>query len=65
MWRTIRQATLYFLVGFTVAFLIYLFIRFDPGRVLVGIAIGAGAGVVLAAVMLWLEHRYPDRPASV
>jgi multisubunit Na+/H+ antiporter MnhE subunit len=61
MWRTIRQAALYFLVGFTIAFLVYLFIRFDPGRVLVGMAIGSAAGLALAAVLLWLEHRYPDR----
>jgi multisubunit Na+/H+ antiporter MnhE subunit len=62
MWRKVRAAALYFLVGFTIAFLVYLFVRFDPGEVLIGIAIGAGAGIVLAAILLWLEHRYPDRP---
>jgi len=61
MWRRTRQATLYFLVGFTIAFLVYLFIRFDPGQVLVGMGIGSAAGVALAALLLWLEHRYPDR----
>jgi hypothetical protein len=62
MWTTLRRATLYFLVGFVIAFVIYLFIRFDANLVLVGIAIGAAAGVVVAAILLLLEHRFPEPP---
>ena len=64
MWHRIRQASLYFLIGFTIAFVIYLFVRFDANEVLIGMAIGAGAGVIVAAVLIWLEHRYPDPPSD-
>ncbi|MBM3140664.1 MAG: hypothetical protein FJZ92_10815 [Chloroflexi bacterium] len=64
MWRRIRQASLSFLLGFTIAFVVYLFLRFDADQVLLGMAIGAIFGVLLAAVLLWLEHRYPDEPRS-
>jgi uncharacterized membrane protein len=62
MWRRIRQAALYFLLGFTVAFVVYLFVRFDADQVLLGMAIGSGVGVIVAAALIWLEHRFPDNP---
>lgn len=62
MWRRIRQATLYFLLGFTVVFVVYLFLRFNADQVLLGMAIGAVAGIIVAAALLWLEHRFPDEP---
>ncbi|MDA1002966.1 MAG: hypothetical protein O3B31_06405 [Chloroflexi bacterium] len=59
MWRRIRQIAFYFLIGFTVAFVAYLFIRFDADQVLFGMLIGAVAGVAVAAFLLWLERRFP------
>ena len=60
MWRRIRQALLYFLMGFTIAFLIYLFIRFDAAQIMFGVAIGTVVGVITAGGLLLLEHRFPD-----
>jgi hypothetical protein len=60
MWRRIRQTLLYFLVGFTISFVIYLFIRFDAGQVMFGIAIGAVVGVITAVTLLLLERRFPE-----
>jgi VanZ family protein len=64
VWNRIRHATLYFLLGFTVAFVIYLFIRFNADQVLVGMALGSAVGVLVAALLLWLEYRYPDQPRA-
>ena len=60
VWHRIRQVALYFLLGFTVAFVIYLFLRFNADQVLLGMAIGAAAGLVTAAGLMWLEHQFPD-----
>ena len=60
VWHRIRQVALYFLLGFTVAFVIYLFLRFNADQVLLGIAVGAAAGLVTAAGLMWLEHQFPD-----
>lgn len=59
MWRRIRQIALYLLIGFTVAFVAYLFIRFDADQVLLGMVIGAVAGIAVAVFLLWFERRYP------
>lgn len=64
MWHRIRQAALYFLLGFTVAFVIYLFVRFNADQVLLGMAIGSAVGVIVAAGLLWLEYRFPVNTRS-
>ena len=54
-----RQVT-YFLLGFVLAFTIYLFVRFDPDAILLGMGIGAAAGVVLMAALFWIERTFRD-----
>ncbi|MGI8927064.1 MAG: hypothetical protein ACR2HN_10525 [Tepidiformaceae bacterium] len=61
MWSFLRRYTNYFLLAFLVTFIIYLFIRFDPDEVLLGVAIAAGVGFVVCILLLWLERRFPDR----
>lgn len=61
MWAFVRRLALYFLVGFLIAFMVYLFIRFETDAVLLGVAISAGAGIALAAILWWLERRYDDQ----
>jgi hypothetical protein len=63
MWSFLRRQTLYFLVGFVVAFVIYLFIRFDADAVFLGVVIAAAAGLALSVFLWWLEGRFEERPA--
>jgi 4-amino-4-deoxy-L-arabinose transferase-like glycosyltransferase len=62
MWSAIRRFANYFLIGFVASFVIYLFIRFDANKILVGIAIGVVCGVALAIGLGILERRFPERP---
>jgi ABC-type antimicrobial peptide transport system permease subunit len=64
MWHTLRRSALYFLLGFVVSFLVYLLVRFDPAMVLTGVGISAGVGAVVAALILWLEHHFPEPGAE-
>jgi membrane associated rhomboid family serine protease len=61
MWRFLRREFLYFLVGFVATFVVYLFIRFDADKVLLGVAIGAIGGILLAILIFVLERRFPER----
>jgi hypothetical protein len=62
MWAFFRRQALYFFVGFVVAFVIYLFIRFDADDVLLGIGIAAVAGIAVSAFLGWLETRFDESP---
>ena len=64
MWAFFRRQALYFLVGFVIAFVIYLFIRFDTDAVLLGIGIAAVAGVALSVFLWWLEGRFEEQPGQ-
>lgn len=57
MRRAIQRTALSFMAGFIVTFLIYLLIRFDSDKVLLGLAIGAAGGAVLTIVIAYLGHR--------
>jgi hypothetical protein len=61
MWTFLRKQALYFLVGFVITFVIYLFVRFDADKVLLGVSIGALGGVGLSIVLFMLERRFPDQ----
>ena len=61
MWSFLRREFLYFLVGFVATFIVYLFIRFDPDEVLLGVAIASVGGIILAIVLFYLERKFPDR----
>ncbi len=61
MWSFLRWQSLYFFIGFTATFLVYLFIKIGSKDVLWGMACGAIGGLVLSAVIFFLERRFPDR----
>lgn len=61
MWSFLRREFLYFLVGFVATFIVYLFIRFDPDEVLLGVAIASVGGIILAIVLFYLERKFPEK----
>jgi len=61
MWSFLRREFLYFLVGFVATFIVYLFIRFDADDVILGVVIGIGGGIILAAALFFLERKFPER----
>ncbi len=63
MWSFLRRQSLYFLTGFVATFLVYLFIKIGARDVLWGMAFGAMGGLVLSAIIFFLERKFPDRGA--
>jgi uncharacterized membrane protein len=61
MWTALRRYTNFFLIGFVVAFVVYLFVRYDADQILLGIVIGIAAGIVLCLLIFFLERRFPER----
>jgi hypothetical protein len=61
MRRFVRKQLTIFLVGFVVAFIIYLFVRFNVDQVVLGVVIGAGAGLALNVTLYLLERRFPEQ----
>lgn len=61
MYAFLRKQLTVFLVGFIVAFVVYLFVRFDPDKVLLGVVISAVVGVVANVGVAMLERQFPDR----
>ena len=61
MWSTLRRLWHFFLAGFVATFVVYLFIRFDANKVLLGIIIGAAGGLVISVIIFALERRFPER----
>ena len=62
MRRFVRKQLTYFLAGFVIAFVLYLFVRFDFDKIILGLVIGAVAGVALCFGVAALERRFPDEP---
>lgn len=58
MWAFFRRQGLYFLIGFVVAFVVYLFVRFNADAVTLGILIAIGFGAATSAFFWWLERRF-------
>lgn len=52
-----RQLTI-FLVGFVIAFVIYLFIRFSADTVLLGVVIGAAVGIGTCFAVAFVNRKY-------
>lgn len=48
MMRTLTRLWRYFSLGFILAFVIYLLIRWDPEKVLTGVGVAVAGGVVVA-----------------
>ena len=60
MRRFFRRQLTYFLVGFIIAFTIYLFVRFNADAVLLGLGIGAATGVATCVGIYLLGRRFPE-----
>lgn len=66
MWTFLRRQLNYFLIGFIVTFIIYLFVRFDADEVVLGVVLGVVGGGLLSTALFFAERRFPDEtpPAS-
>lgn len=62
MWQFLRREFLYFLVGFVITFVIYLFVAWEADKVVLGVAIGAIGGLLLAIALFMMERRFPEQP---
>lgn len=51
----------FFLIGFIITFLIYLFIKFGADDVLLGVLIGLGGGLAACIIVAFLEKRFPEQ----
>ncbi len=60
MRRFLRRQLTYFLIGFVLTFIVYLFIRFNSDAVILGVVISAGGGFAVAVALFWLERKFPD-----
>ncbi|MGK2964133.1 MAG: hypothetical protein ACSLFM_00850 [Tepidiformaceae bacterium] len=65
MWTFLRRQLNYFLIGFIISFIIYLFVRFDADAIILGVVIGLAGGALLTLVLFYAERRFPDRPNTV
>ena len=63
MWAFLRRQGLYFLIGFVLCFLVYLFVRFDPDAVFLGMVLSTAAGITLSVFLWWMEGRFRNKPA--
>jgi uncharacterized membrane protein len=61
MWSFLRRQALYFLFGFTIAFVVYLMFKLGTNELLIGLLIGAIGGLLSCTVLFWLEHKFPDQ----
>lgn len=62
MMRALRRYLNVGLLGFIVTFVVYLFIRFDPDKIVLGVVIGLiGAAVALVAYV-YLDKRFGGDP---
>jgi cell division protein FtsW (lipid II flippase) len=61
MWSFLRRQLLYFLVGFVITFVIYLFVEWEADKVVTGAAIAIAGGIVLSLGLFFLERRFPEQ----
>lgn len=61
MWAFLRKQALYFLVGFVLCFVVYLFVRFNADAVILGLALSVVAGLIFSFALWWAERRF-DNP---
>jgi len=60
MWSTLRRLWHYFLLGFIATFVIYVFIRLDKDKILLGLLLGVVVGLVVSIGIFLLERRFPE-----
>lgn len=59
MWNFLKRQLTYFLIGFVITFVIYLFVVFDADKILLGLAFGIIGGMAAMGGLFWLEHQFP------
>lgn len=62
MMRALRRYLNAALIGFIVTFVIYLFVRFDPDKILLGIVISLIGGAAVLAGYIYLGKRFGSEP---
>lgn len=60
MWQFLRRQLNYFLIGFIISFVIYLFARYDADQIFLGVVIGVVCGFALTLIIFFLERRFPE-----
>ena len=60
MWTFLARQFRIFALGFIVAAAITLYFRVGTADLLITLAVGAAAGVLLTIGLSWLERRFPD-----
>lgn len=65
MWTRLRRLLNYFLIGFVITFVIYLFARYNTDEIVLGIVIGAVGGAVATIIIVLLERRFPDESPRI
>jgi hypothetical protein len=61
MYHFLRKQLTIFLLGFVVAFVVYLFVQFDVNKVVLGLVISAAVGVILVIALYFLERQFPEQ----
>ncbi len=64
MWAALRRFWRFFLLGFVVVFVVYLYFRLDQGELVVGLLLGAAGGLALSIGLFALERRFPERTSQ-
>lgn len=65
MWSYLRRMTQFFLAGFVITFLVYLFIRIGTSEVVYGALISVAGGIILCLAITLLERRFPEQAGEV
>lgn len=62
MWTFLKRRLLWFLIGFVVVFLGYLFVRYNPDSIILGMFIASAGGAFVSILVYYLERKFPDEP---
>lgn len=62
MMRALRRYLNASLIGFIVTFVVYLFVRFDPDKIVLGIVIALIGAVAALAAYIYLDKKFGGEP---
>lgn len=58
MFKALRRYLNAALIGFIITFVVYLFVRFDPDKVVLGIVISLGGAAVTLIAYIYLDRKF-------
>lgn len=64
MWTALRRFWHFFLLGFVIVFVVYLFFKLDQNELILGLVLGAAGGIALSGGVFLLERRFPERTTT-